>query len=73
VQIAGVRGKRIEWAGSTEPGFGRPPVNMRGVMIVGIKKNLGFSLHTQDGVAFADTTLPLCEQALQTFGLTPRR
>jgi hypothetical protein len=42
-------------------------------MIVGIKKNLGFSLHTQDSVAFADTTLPLCEQALQTFALTLRR
>lgn len=73
VQIAGVRGKRIEWAGSTEPGFGRPPVNMRGVMIVGIKKNFGFSLHTQDGVAFADTTLLRCEQALQTFALTLSR
>jgi hypothetical protein len=73
VQIDGVRAKRIEWAGSLESGFGRPSVNMRGVMIVGIKKNLGFSLHTQDVVAFTDTTLPLCEQALQTFVLTVRR
>jgi hypothetical protein len=73
VKIAGVRGKRIDWAGSVEPGFGRPAVNMRGVMIVGIKNNVGFSLHTQDLAGFADTTLPLCEQALQTFALTLRR
>ena len=73
VQVDGVRGKRYEWAGSTEIGFGRPPVNMRGVMLVGVKKNLGFSLNTQDVVAFAGTTLPLCEQALQTFTLTVRR
>ncbi len=69
LQIAGVRAKRIAWAGSREPGFGRPTVHMRGVMIAGIKKTLGFSLHTQDVVAFADTTLPLGEQALRTFTL----
>ncbi len=45
---------------------------MRGVMIVGVKNNVAFSLHTQDGAGFADTTLPLCEQALQTFALTLR-
>lgn len=71
--VDGVRGKRYEWAGSTELGFGRPPTNIRGVMIVGVKKNLGFSLHTQDFVAFAPTTLPLCEQSLQTFTLTVHR
>jgi hypothetical protein len=73
VQIAGVKARRIEWIGSTEPGFGRPPVTMRGVMIVGIAKDLGFSLHTQDVDAFADTTLPLCEQAMQTFTVALRR
>ena len=73
VQVDGVRAKRYEWAGSTEPGFGRPPTNMRGVMLVGVKKNLGFSLHTQDFVAFADTTLPLCEHALQTFTVIVHR
>jgi hypothetical protein len=75
IQIDGVRAKRIEWAGSTETGFGRPPVNMRGVMIAGVnvKQNLGFSLHTQDVVAFADSTLTVCEQALHTFALAPRR
>ena len=73
VEIDGVRAKRIEWTGSTEPGFGRPTVHMRGVMIAGIKKDLGFSLHTQDFVAFAETALPLGEQALQTFALTLRR
>jgi hypothetical protein len=73
VQIGGVAAKRIAWSGSNEPGFGRPTVNMRGVMIVGITKDLGFSLHTQDFVAFADTTLPLGEQALRSFAVTPRR
>ena len=73
VKIAGINGKWIEWTGSVEPGFGRPAVDMRGVMIVGIKNNVGFSLHTQDGAGFADMTLPLCEQALQTFALTVRR
>ena len=66
-------GKRIEWTGSVEPGFGRPAVDMRGVMIIGLKSTIGFSLHTQDRAAFADTTLPLCEQALQTFTLSLRR
>ena len=73
VKIAGVPGKRIQWAGATEPGFGRPPVHMRGVMIVGIKRSVAFTLHTQDVVAFAETTLPLCEQALNTFALTLRQ
>jgi hypothetical protein len=73
IKVAGVPATRIEWNGSTEPGFGRPPIEMRGIMIVGIKKNLGFTLHTQDVVAFADTTLPLCEQALLSFALTIRQ
>ena len=73
LQIAGVRAKRIAWAGSREPGFGRPAVHMRGVMIAGIKKPLGFTLHTQDVAAYADATLPLGEQALQTFALTLHR
>ena len=73
LEIAGVRAKRIVWAGSREPGFGRPAVHMRGVMIAGIKKPLGFTLHTQDVAAYADATLPLGEQALQTFALTLHR
>jgi hypothetical protein len=73
VKTAGVRGKRIAWTGFAEPGFGRPAVSMRGVMIVGIKNNVGFSLHTQDVTGFADATLPVCEQALQTFALNVRR
>jgi hypothetical protein len=73
VQVAGVHAKRIQWSGATDPGFGRPAVHMRGVMIVGIMKSLGFSLHTQDVVAIADTTLPMCEQALRTFSVALRR
>jgi hypothetical protein len=73
IQITGVRAKRIEWKGSREPGFGRPPVNMRGVLIAGIKGPLGFSLHTQDVGAVAETSVPLGEQALRSFTLTTRR
>jgi hypothetical protein len=73
VHVGGIAAKRLAWSGSTEPGFGRPPVNMRGVMIVGIAKDLGFSLHVQDVATFADTTLQLGEQALLTFAVTPKR
>jgi hypothetical protein len=73
VHVGNVPAKRIAWSGSVEPGFGRPPIYMRGVMIAGIAKDLAFVLHTQDVTAFADTTLPLCEQALLTFAAKPRR
>ena len=73
VRVGGVTAKRIAWSGSVEPGFGRPAVHMRGVMIVGIARNLGFALHTQDFMTFADATLPLCEEALLTFATSPRR
>ena len=73
MRLGSATAKRIAWSGSMEPGFGRPGIGMRGVMIVGIAKDLGFALHTQDVTAFADTTLPLCEQALLTFVLTPKR
>lgn len=72
VEVDGVRAKRIEWSGVAEAEAGGPPVHMRGLMIVGIMKDLGFSLVTQDVVPFADTSLPECEQALKTFTLTPR-
>jgi hypothetical protein len=72
-QVAGVRAKRIEWKGSREPGFGRPAVLMRGVLIAGLKGPLGFALHTQDVVGFAETSIPLGEQALRSFTLTTRR
>lgn len=72
VHVGGGAAKRIAWSGAVEPGFGRPAVHMRGVMIVGIADDLGFSLHTQDVAPFADITLPLCEEALLTF-LSPRR
>ena len=70
--IAGVPAKRIEWSGSSEASpelAGRAPAGMRGVMFVGIKDTLGFVLHTQDFVAFADQALPVGEQALKTFTL----
>jgi hypothetical protein len=73
VQVGGGAATRIAWSGSVETGFGRPPVHARGVMIVGITKDLGFVLHTQDVMPLADTTLPLGEQALRTFRLTVKR
>jgi hypothetical protein len=73
VRVAGVTAKRIAWSGSMEPGFARPPINMSGVMIIGIAKDLGFALHTQDVMTFADTTVPLCEQSLLTFNVSPTR
>jgi hypothetical protein len=42
------------------------------VSLLDFSKDLGFSLHAQDVAALADTTLPLCEQALQTFDVTLR-
>lgn len=73
VRVGGVGAKRIAWSGSMEPGFGRPPINMRGVMIVGLTKDVGFALHTQDVMTFAETTIPLCEQAMLTFALALKR
>jgi hypothetical protein len=46
---------------------------MRGVMLVGIARSMGFALHTQDLTTYSDTTLPLCEEALSTFATSPRR
>ena len=43
---------------------------MRGVMLVAIKDDLGFALHTQDLLTFADQALPVSEQALATFTAT---
>ena len=73
MQVGGVPARRIAWSGAIEPGFGRPPVYARGVMIAGIASDLGFALHTQDVAPLADTTLPLCEEALRTFLLTQKR
>jgi hypothetical protein len=71
-EIAGVPGKRIEWSGEAELAPGRPPVGMRGVMLVGIKGDVAFALHTQDLSAFASGALPICEKALNSFTLTLR-
>ena len=69
--IAGVTAKRIEWFGSLETSPEHPPDRapgrMQGVMLVGMKDDLAFVLHTQDLLPFADTALPLAEKALRTF------
>jgi hypothetical protein len=75
-QLHGTKIKRIEWTGSPEPSAKHPanraPVAMRGVMIIGIRKQLGFALHTQDLEPFAEETVPLGERALTTFELRER-
>lgn len=73
VQISGVHATRIAWSGNVASSQDRPPQQpapqMRGVMIVGIKDRIGFSLHAEDVALFADHSLPLCEKALRTFEL----
>lgn len=77
VDIAGVHAKRITWSGTNEPSPERPsqqPVSaMHGIMVVGIKGNVAFTLHAQDVEPFALTSLPACDKALMTFTLAPHR
>ena len=77
VDIAGVHAKRIEWSGTNEPSPERPsqqPVSaMHGVMVVGIKGSVAFTLHAQDVDPFALASLAACEKALMTFTLAPHR
>ncbi|HKY23405.1 MAG TPA: hypothetical protein VJM31_19465, partial [Vicinamibacterales bacterium] len=71
---AGITARRIEWSGSNEPSPERPrkqpPTMMRGIMIVGINGDLGLVLHVQDVEPAAISTVPVAEQALQTFTIT---
>ncbi len=73
VEVAAVPAKRIAWSGTNAPSPERPsqqPASaMHGAMIVGIKGNIAFTLHTQDVDPFALTTVPECEQALMGFTL----
>ena len=77
VDIAGVHAKRIAWSGTNEVSPERPsqqPVSaMHGVMVVGIKGSVAFTLHAQDVEPFALASLPACERALMTFTLAPHR
>lgn len=73
MKIDGVRARRIEWTGTAQAAPGESPVSMRGVMITGIKDQIGFALHTQDFVTFASTAIPAGEKAMMTFSLTATR
>jgi len=69
-ELLGVKVKRIEWSGIATPPRGSPvdgPRAMRGVMIVGIRGQLAFQLHTQDFDPLTTETLPLGERALRSF------
>ena len=71
VDLNGAAATRIEWSGSSAPP--ERTVTMHGVMIVGIKDHIGYSLHTQDVEPFAATTMTKAEQALMTFTLQAQR
>jgi len=77
VDVDGVRAKLIRWSGSNAPSPERPSdqaaTAMHGVMVVGIKGTVAFTLHAQDVEPFSATTLPASEQALMTFALTARQ
>jgi hypothetical protein len=73
IELTGVEGKRIQWSGSSQPSSEQKPLAMRGVMIVGIKDGLGFSLHTQDVEPLAASTVPLGEGSLMTLSLEVKR
>jgi hypothetical protein len=63
VQIAGVRGKRVVWRGKQR----------QGVIVVGIKRGIGFSLHAEASDSQAKKVLPRASQALLTFELEAGR
>jgi len=65
-QIAGIAGRRFDWWGSVQT------IRFRGVLIVGIKDDVAFALHTQDLTAHA-SVMPDCEKSLLSFGLTVNR
>lgn len=71
VELNGAAATRIEWSGSAAPP--ERALIMHGVMIVGIKDHMGYSLHTQDVEPFAETTTVKAEQALMTFTLQAKR
>ena len=77
IQVDGVNAKLIRWSGTNGPSPERPSGQavsaMHGVMIVGIKAAVAFTLHAQDVDAFGPATLPASEKALMTFRLTPHR
>jgi hypothetical protein len=75
VTIAGMRAIRIAWSGTAEASAGAAAsgIPARGVMIVGIRGDLGFSLHTQDVEPWSASELPKCEKALLTFRLADSR
>jgi len=77
VDVDGVHTKRIKWSGTNEPSLERPSQQavsaMHGVMVVGIKGTVAFTLHAQDVEPFAVSSLPASENALMSFTLTPHR
>jgi len=73
VTIDGVNAKLIRWSGTNAPSPERPSGQaasaMHGVMVIGIKGMVAFTLHAQDLDAFASATLPASEGALMSFTL----
>lgn len=71
ITLDGATAIRIEWSGAAEPSPGQPSVRMRGVMMLGVKGDAGFALHTQDSEAQADTSLKEGEDVLMSFAIEP--
>jgi len=75
ITVDGVNAKLIRWSGtnasSPERPSGQAASAMHGVMVIGIKGMVAFTLHAQDLDAFASATLPASERALMSFTLKP--
>ena len=77
ITLDGVTAQLIRWSGTNAPSperpSGQPASGMHGVMVIGIKAGVAFTLHAQDVDAFAASTLPASETALMTFTLTTHK
>lgn len=72
LELIGVKARRVEWSGTFEP----TPNNkyrMRGVMILGIKDDVGFWLQVRGTESQASQNLLRGENALRTFVLKVKR
>ena len=75
IAVDGVNARLIRWSGTNAPSPERPSGQaasaMHGVMVIGLKGMVAFTLHAQDLDAFASATLPASEGALMSFTLKP--
>ena len=72
VEIDEVPAWRIEWAGLVQIAPARAAV-LRGVMLLGMKDDVGFRLEAQDVEARSGQSMPEGERSLRSFALTVKR